>query len=88
MKKKTPGIIILHMCTNNYDSMMYDSWDMVRDRQTGTDRQKRWHKEVGAPPKMGELAYKKHFWKGINFKTYIDTKYLLLCLKYAILLIL
>ena len=31
--KKTPGdIIILHMCTKNYDQMMYGSWDMVRDR--------------------------------------------------------
>ena len=31
--KKTPGdIIILHMCTKNYDQMMYASWDMVRDR--------------------------------------------------------
>ena len=31
--KKTPGdIIILHMCTKNYDQMMYSSWDMVRDR--------------------------------------------------------
>ena len=32
-KKKQPGdIIILHKCTKNYDQMMYDSWDMVRDR--------------------------------------------------------
>ena len=31
-EKKMPGdIIILHMCTNNYDQMMYDSWYMVRD---------------------------------------------------------
>ena len=31
--KKTPGdIIILHMCTKNYDQMMYGSWDMVHDR--------------------------------------------------------
>ena len=31
--KKTPGnIIILHMCTKNYDQMMYGSWDMVCDR--------------------------------------------------------
>ena len=30
--KKTPGdIIILHMCTKNYDQMMYGSWDMVHD---------------------------------------------------------
>ena len=30
----TPGIIILHMCTKNYDHMMYGSWDMVRDGHT------------------------------------------------------
>ena len=39
-----PGdIIILHMCTKNYDQMMYGSWDMdaiVRDGQMDwrTDR--------------------------------------------------
>ena len=46
--KKTPGdIIILHMCTKNYDQMMYGSWDMVRDRQTDrqTDGRKKWHME-------------------------------------------
>ena len=25
--------INLHMCNNNYDQMMYDSWDMVHDGQ-------------------------------------------------------
>ena len=30
--KKTQGDIILHMCTKNYDQMMYGSWDMVHDR--------------------------------------------------------
>ena len=40
--KKTPGnIIILHMCNQNYDQMMYSSWDMLCDGQT--DRQKKWH---------------------------------------------
>ena len=35
-KKKNPGdIIILHMCTKNYDQMKYGSWDMVRDGQMG-----------------------------------------------------
>ena len=30
-----PGdIIILHICTNNYDHVMYSSWDMVRKGQT------------------------------------------------------
>ena len=33
-KKKTSGdIIILHICTINYDQMMYGSWDMVHDRR-------------------------------------------------------
>ena len=33
LKKKIiiGDIIILNMCTKNYDQMMYDSWDMVRD---------------------------------------------------------
>ena len=32
--KKTPGdIIILHMSTINQNHMMYDSWDIERDRQ-------------------------------------------------------
>ena len=36
--KKTPGdIIILHVCTRNYDQMMYGSRGMVQDRRT--DRQ-------------------------------------------------
>ena len=33
MKKKKPwDIIILNICTKNYDQIMYDSWDMLRDR--------------------------------------------------------
>ena len=33
--KKIPGdIIILHMCTKNYDQMMYDSEDMVHYGRT------------------------------------------------------
>ena len=30
-KKLPRDIIILHMCTKNYDQMMYGSWDMVCD---------------------------------------------------------
>ena len=30
--KKTPGDIILHKCTKNYDHMLYCSWDMACDR--------------------------------------------------------
>ena len=38
--KEKPGyIILLHICTINYDHMMYGSWDMVRDgwRKRRTD---------------------------------------------------
>ena len=48
------------MCTKNYDQMMYGFWNMVREGQTGiqtdgrTDRRKKWHIEVGAPPKNPE----------------------------------
>ena len=66
--KKMPGdIIILHMCTKNYDQMMYGSWDMVRDGQTDrrTDGRKKWHIEVGAPSKNnypnGQTACKINF---------------------------
>ena len=31
MKKEPGDIIILHMCTKNYDQMMYGSWDVVRE---------------------------------------------------------
>ena len=43
----------LYMRTENYDKMMYGSWDMVCDGQTDrrTDGRKKWHTEVGAPPK-------------------------------------
>ena len=55
-KIKKPGdIIILHiMCTKNYDHMMYCFWDLVCDRRTKRQthkRMKKWHTEVGAPPK-------------------------------------
>ena len=56
--EKLPGdIIILLKCTKNYDQMMFSSWDIVYDRWTDrwTDRLmdevKKWHTEVGAPPK-------------------------------------
>ena len=37
--KKHLDIIILHMCTKNYDHMMYDSWYGVRWTGGKTDRQ-------------------------------------------------
>ena len=33
ISKKWKDIIILHMCTKNYDKMMHGSWDMVRNRR-------------------------------------------------------
>ena len=41
MNTKPGDIIILHMCTKNYDQMMYGSRDMVHDERTDgqTDRQ-------------------------------------------------
>ena len=40
MKTRPGDIIILHLCTKNYDQMMYGSWDMVCDRRSNrqTDR--------------------------------------------------
>ena len=40
-----------------YNQMMYGSWDMVPDGRT--DRRKKWHIEVGAPPKNGQTCFKK-----------------------------
>ena len=41
------------MCPKNYDQMMYGSWDILCDGWTDRwmDRWKKWHIEVGAPPK-------------------------------------
>ena len=50
MKKTPRDIIILHMCTKNYDQMMYSSSDMVRDTQMDGWK-KRHTEEVGSPPK-------------------------------------
>ena len=33
MKKVSADIIILHLCTKNYDHMMYGSWDMMSNGQ-------------------------------------------------------
>ena len=43
--KKTPGdIIISHICTKNYDQIMYVSWDIVRNRQTDKQTNRRTEK--------------------------------------------
>ena len=44
-----------HVHHKLWSCMMYSSWDMVRDRQT--DGWKKWHIEVGAPPKNGILLH-------------------------------
>ena len=36
------------MPPNNYDQIMYGSWDTVHDGEM--DRRKKWHIEVGAQP--------------------------------------
>ena len=53
MTKMSRNIIILHMYSKNYDQMMYNSWNTVHNGRTDgrTDRWKKWHMEVGAPPK-------------------------------------
>ena len=56
MKKTPKDIIILHTWTKNYDQKVYGSWDMLRDRRT--DGRKKWHIEVGAPPKNSILLNK------------------------------
>ena len=48
--KKTPGdIIILHMCTKNYDQI--DDVQFLRYGVRWTDGWKKRHTEVGSPPK-------------------------------------
>ena len=59
-----PGnIIILLVCTKNYNQMMYSSWDIVHDgwMDGWTDGRmdrwmdgRKWYIEVGAPPKKQE----------------------------------
>ena len=39
MKKTTGEIIILQLCTKNYDQLLHNFLNMVRDKQTDTDEQ-------------------------------------------------
>ena len=61
-KKMPRDIIILYMCTKNYHQMIYDSWELLCNGQTDrwTDwwmnGQKKWHIEVGAPPKKWNVC--------------------------------
>ena len=66
--KKNPGdIIILHMCTYNYDQMMYSSQDMVlqrwKKRQTdGKSDIQRWvpHPKIAKASVFDTPFYGKH----------------------------
>ena len=64
IKKINGDIIILDMCTKNYDQMMYGSRDMMHDRWTDrrTDGQKKYQIEVGTPPKKSC----KKIWADVN----------------------
>ena len=59
MKKIAVFIIILRMCTKNYDQMMYGSWDMVRDGWTDERTEKVTYRG-GCPPKNGRCT-KRNF---------------------------
>ena len=62
MEKKPEDIIILHQCPKNYDHMMYGSWNMVRNRRTTRQMdRKSEYIEVGAPHKNSYLFHK--VWK-------------------------
>ena len=56
IKKLPEDIIALHKCTKSYDHMIYESWYKLHNRQT--DKQKKWHIEVGAPPKKQKIMFK------------------------------
>ena len=49
-KQKTPGDIILYMCTKNYDFMLCGSWAMVRDGEMDGKSDI----EVAAPPRTNQ----------------------------------
>ena len=51
MKKTPADIIILYTCTKNCDQNMYGSWDMMCDRWTDGQTDRKSDIEVGAPPK-------------------------------------
>ena len=48
MEKTTADIIILHMCTKNYNRMMYGSWDIVHNGWTDGTTEKVTYR-VGCP---------------------------------------
>ena len=77
--KKNPGdIIILHMCTTNYGHMMYSSWDMVCDRWTNRQTDKKSDIEVGAPPKNWNKCWTRHilFFSKINHIFKVTTTFI------------
>ena len=59
--KKMPGdVIILHICTKNYDQMKYGSWDMVHDRRTEGPTAGKSDIQVGTPPKHATTKQQLH----------------------------
>ena len=59
--KKRLEISSFYTCVPQIMTTMYSSWDMVRDGPK--DGQKKWHVEVGAPPKKSvELQCKSIDW--------------------------
>ena len=68
MQKTTWDIIILHMCTKNYDHMMYGSWDMEWNRQNflsfGSFLILLSHYQPG---KSKFLKYEKNYWRCYHF---------------------
>ena len=56
-------IIILHMCTKNSDQMMYGSSDMVQDRQTDGQTDKKSDMKTWVPHlKIDKTSKNCHFW--------------------------
>ena len=45
-EKIMPGDINLHLCTKNYDHMMYGSWDMLHKRQLDWGRINGWKSDI------------------------------------------
>ena len=56
LKKLPEDIIILHMCTKNYDHTIFSS--LVTECDGRTDGQKKWHIQVDVPPKNYSLIKK------------------------------
>ena len=74
--KKRPGDIILPVCTLNSDHMMHDYSEMVHNGQTDRqmDRQKKWHIQVGVPPKQFQIKFWFLTSKDVHYDIAIKSK--------------